>query len=226
MHVTKSILLTLSIGTLLAVGCKESNTDTVPPEPAVTTPPPAETVAEPAPAEPAAAEPVAATPAPPPPLADAEIVAVTKAVNDGEIAHAKLAKTMAKDKKVKDFAAMMTKDHTAANKRHTALAKKAKLELKDSDLSKKLTDDANAKAETLKGMEKGAAFDKAYIDYQVEAHAAVLGAIDTRLMPGVQNPDLKAELEATRAKVEEHHNMAKEIQTGLAAGGGDAAKAS
>jgi len=226
MHVTKSILLSLSLGSLLVAGCQKSNTDTVPPEPAVTTPP--EPTPEPEPAAAADADAPAATPAPPPPpppLADGESVAVAKAANDGEIETSKLAKTMAKDKKVKDFAAMMVKDHTAANKRHAALIKKAKIEAKDSELSNALTADAKTRVETLKGTEKGAAFDKAYIDAQVEMHTAVLSAIDTRMMPGVQNPDLKAELATTRAAVESHLNQVKEIQTALAAAP-DAAKAS
>ena len=222
MNATKSILLSLSIGSLLAAGCQKSSSDTVPPEPAMTSPEP-ESAPEPEPAVDAEAEKAAAdaaaanaAPPPPPPLADGEIATVTQAVNDGEIEHAKLAKTMAKDKQVKAFAAMMTKDHTAANKRQAALVKKAKIEPKDSDLSKRLTDDAMARAETLKGTEKGAAFDKAYIDAQVEMHTAVLSAIDTQLMPGVQSPELKSELEATRTTIEGHLNQAKEIQTALA----------
>jgi len=230
MHVTKSILLSLSLGSLLAAGCQKSNTDTIPPEPAVTTP--AEPAPEPEPvdtadADAAAAAATPAPPPPPPPLADGESVAVAKAANDGEIETSKLAKTMAKDKKVKDFAAMMVKDHTAANKRHAALIKKAKIEAKDSELSTALTADTKTRVETLKGTEKGAAFDKAYIDAQVEMHTAVLSAIDTRMMPGVQNPELKAELTTTRAAVESHLNQAKEIQTALAAAPApDAAKAS
>ena len=223
MQVTKSILLSLSIGSLLAAGCQKSNTDTVPPEPAVTTPPPADPTSPPettdAAGGDAAATPAAtpAAPPPPPPLADGESAAVAKAANDGEIETSKLAKTMAKHKKVKEFAAMMVKDHTAANKRHAALLKKAKIEVKDNDLSKSVSTDGQARVETLKGTEKGAAFDKAYIDAQVEMHTAVLGALDTRMLPGAQNPDFKAELTSTRAAVEAHLNQAKEIQTALAA---------
>lgn len=216
MHVTKSILLTLSIGSLLAAGCQKSNTDTVPPEPATTpepAPAPEPVVAEPTPEPEPAAEPA---PPAPPPLTDAEIAAVTKAANDGEIEHGKLAKTMAKDKKVKDFAAMMVKDHTDANKRQDKLVKKAAITPAESELSKRLTDDAKAKGETLKGTAKGADFDKAYIDIQVEMHTAVLAAIDTQLLPGAQNADLKTELTEMRTKVEGHLNQAKEIQAGLA----------
>jgi putative membrane protein len=226
-------LLALSIGALLTGGCKKDNSDTAPPEPAVTTPPPADTApADTAPADAAggdaaggdAAATTPAAPPPPPPLADAEIVAVAKAANDGEIETSKLAKSMAKDKKVKDFAAMMIKDHTAANKRQAAWAKKAKIEAKDNDVSTRLTTDAKSRVDTLKGLEKGAAFERAYIDAQVEMHTAVLTAIDTQMLPGVQNPDLKAELTTTRTAVEGHLNMAKEIQAGLAAGGDAAAK--
>lgn len=122
---------------------------------------------------------------------------------------------------------MMVKDHTAANKRQAALIKKAKIEAKDNDVSIRVSTDAKARVETLKGTEKGAAFDKAYIDAQIEMHTAVLSAIDTQMMPGVQNPELKAELTTTRAAVESHLNQAKEIQTALAAAPApDAAKAS
>lgn len=234
MQVTKSILLSLSIGSLLAAGCQKSNTDTIPPEPAVTTPPPADPTPPPDTtgdaaggdaATPAVTAPAA--PPPPPPLADGESAAVAKAANDGEIETSKLAKTMAKHKQVKEFAAMMVKDHTAANKRQAALIKKAKIEAKDNDVSIRVSTDAKARVETLKGTEKGAAFDKAYIDAQVEMHIAVLSAIDTQMMPGVQNPELKAELTTTRAAVESHLNQAKEIQTALAAAPApDAAKAS
>jgi predicted outer membrane protein len=136
MHLSKSILLTLPMTLLLSVGCKKESADSSPPEPVTTAPEPTpEPVATPEPTpepEPAAAP----EPPAPPPLTDGEIATISKAANDGEIEHAKLAKTMAKDKKVKDFAAMMVKDHGDANKRQEALAKKEKIEPKDSELSK------------------------------------------------------------------------------------------
>ncbi len=221
MQISKSTLLSLSFGMMLAAGCTKSSSDTTPPEPAVTTPPPS----DPAPAEMPeatptdAAAPDAAKPEEPPAapaLTDAEIAAISKAANDGEIEHAKLAKTKAKDKKVKDFAAMMTKDHTDANKRQAALAKKAAIEPKESDLSKRLVEDAKTKGEALKNVAKGAEFDRAYIDGQVEAHTMVLDTLDKQMIPAAQNPELKAELEKVRGAVEMHLNQAKEIQAGLA----------
>lgn len=226
MHVTKSSLLILSLGCMLAGGCEKNNPDTNTPEPASTTPPPADPTPEMDPAtEPAtdtpAVDPNAAPPEPaaaePPKLNDAEIAAVVKAANDSEIEHGKLAKTKAKDKKVKDFANMMVKHHTDMNKSGDKVVKKAGLEPTDSELSTKLTADARAKTDALNAAAKGAEFDRAYIDAQVEAHTAVLDAIDTRLLPAVQDPGLKAELEKARPKVEEHLQKAKEIQASLAA---------
>lgn len=228
MHHSKILVFTLSLGVLGLTGaCTKSQTDTSTPEPAMTDAnanvadgssddagqPDAGVVAQPTEPEPAATEPAA--PPPPPPLADEEIVAVAMAAHDGEIEHAKIAKGKAKDKQVKDFAAMMTKHHTDAKKRGDKLVKKLAITPKDNELSTTLTTDAKTKAETLTATAKGAEFDRVYIDTQVQAHTAVLDALDTRLIPSAKNEELKAELQTTRQSVEEHLNKAKEIQTAL-----------
>ena len=223
MQRTKSTLILLSFGCMLAVGCDKSSPDTTPPEPAVTepsTPPPADPTPEtdaatnPMPAE-AAVETPPAEPAVPK-LTDAEIAAIVKAANTGELEQAKIAKTKAKNKAVKEFAAMMVKDHTEMIKSGDAVLKKAGIEPKDNEISAHMTDEAKTTLENLKGTAKGAEFDKAYIDAQVNAHTQVLESIDKQLMPNVQNADLKAELERARPKVEAHLGHAKEIQTSLA----------
>lgn len=225
MQRTKSTLLLLSFGCMLAVGCDKSSPDTTPPEPAVTepsTPPPADPTPEsdpatnPLPAD--AANPVETPPAEPavPKLTDAEIAAIVKAANTSELEQAKIAKSRAKNKAVKDFAAMMVKDHTDMIKSGDAVLKKAGIEAKDNEISAHMTDEAKTTLEKLKGTAKGADFDRAYIDAQVNAHTQVLESIDKQLMPNVQNADLKAELERARPKVEAHLGHAKEIQTSLA----------
>jgi len=98
---------------------------------------------------------------------------------------------------------------------HAKLAKKEKIEAKESDISKRLTDDASARTETLKATAKGAEFDRAYIAGQVEAHTAVLDLIDKQMLPAAHGPALKAELEKVRGAVELHLGQAKEIQAGL-----------
>jgi putative membrane protein len=61
----------------------------------------------------------------------------------------------------------------------------------------------------------GAAFDRAYMDREVEYHQTVLDAIDQTLLPNVQNAELRALLEQTRPAVASHLEMAKSIQTKL-----------
>jgi len=216
MHPSKSSLLTLSLGLLIAAGCSKTAPDTSPPEPAMTEPtPPAPVVApepEPNPEPVAAAEPV---PPAPPPLTDGEITAISMAINEGELEHAKIAKSRAKDKRVKEFAKMMIKEHTAANKREDALAKRASITSIENATSRKLIDDAKLRTETLENAAKGAEFDRAYIDGEVLGHTAVLDMLTNQMIPAAQNAELKAELEALRTSVEAHMLQAKDIQTAL-----------
>jgi putative membrane protein len=216
MHTSKFSLLSVSLGLMLAAGCSKSNSDTTPPEPAMTEPAPPPPVVQTEPEPTPAPTPAAEQPPPaPPPLSDGEIAAISKAANDGEIEMAKIAKTRAKDKRVKEFANMMVKDHGDANKRESALVKRASITAIDNESSRKLTDDAKTRTDTLKSTDKGAEFDRAYIDSQVQVHTAVLDMITNQMLPAAQNPELKAELEAMRGTVEAHLTQAKDIQTAL-----------
>lgn len=216
MHTSKFSLLSLSLGLMLAAGCSKSSTDTSPPEPAMTEPTPAPVVQQTEPTPTPEPTPAAEQPPPaPPPLTDGEIVAITRAANDGELEHAKIAKTRAKHKRVKEFAHMMTKEHGDANKREDALSKRASITAIDNEASRKLADDAKTRSETLKSAAKGAEFDRAYIDAEVQVHTLVLDMINNQMLPAAQNPELKAELEAFRGTIEAHLTQAKDIQTAL-----------
>jgi putative membrane protein len=146
---------------------------------------------------------------------DDEIFGVLETINDEEIETAELAKKWAKNKRVKEFAAMMIKDHTAANERQKASRKAMDLRSTDSRLSSDIEGDKEQKRKTLKEVAKGDPFDRAYIDMMVESHAAVLEFIDTKLLPHAQMPDLRSELNTVRSSVESHLNMAKDIQSAL-----------
>jgi putative membrane protein len=216
----KSTLLLISLGCMFAGGCTKSSPDTNPPEPAVTepTPPPA----DPTPESDAATQtlPTDAVEVPPAPeapkLTDGEIAAIVKAANTSELDAAKLAKARAKNKHVKDFAAMMVKDHTDMLKSGDAVLRKAGIEANNNEISAHMTDEAKTTLEALKGAAKGDDFDKKYIDAQVNAHTQVLDSIDKQLLPNVQNPDLKADIERARPRIEAHLGQAKEIQAMLA----------
>jgi len=103
------------------------------------------------------------------------------------------------------------------------LLKKIGLTPADSPISRKLSGDSGELVGRLK-VQKGADFDKAYIDAQVEEHQAVLDLMDTKLIPMAQNTELKSAIQAFRPKVEHHLADAKSIQAALATTGGPASK--
>lgn len=220
----KRILLCTAVSMFLGVAaCGGSD-----PEPKVPEPPPATPVATqdvpPAPPPPAvpaptaepAAEAAPTTPTPAAPaLTDEQILHIAHTANAGEIEQAKLARTKAKDAKVKAFAAMMVKDHTDADTKGIALGKKNKLTPAPSTESTTLETDAKQNTATMTAA-KGADFDRAYIDAQVKGHQAVLDLIDTRLVTSAKSDDVKTMLQALRPKIEAHLKAAQDIQKGLA----------
>lgn len=207
----------------LAAGCGGSSN-----EPEVAEPPPPASpapMAEPAPvAAPADTAPAEPAPAPAPaepamePLSDAQIVMVADVANSAEIETSKLAQTKAKDAKVKKFAAMMVKDHGAAQKKQATLVKQAKIAPAESPLSTGLKSETDAGVKSLKDA-KGADFDRAYVALQVKMHQDTLDALDKRLLPSAQNPELKTLLTEMRATVEAHLKEAKELEASLGEAG-------
>lgn len=145
---------------------------------------------------------------------DDQIVKILTTTNDGEVAQAKLARTNAKSKQVKNFANHMIKEHSNNNAKSLKLAKRIKLSPEANETSmtlKKNSDEAIAKLKDLKGEE----FDKAYMDLQIEEHGKVLSNLDTTLIPSAKNEKLKKMLEKTRTTVAKHLDDAKKIKTEL-----------
>ena len=148
-------------------------------------------------------------------LTDEQIVGITHTANLGEIEQAKLASTRAKDGRVKKLAAMMIKDHTAADTKGTELAKRVSLVPSESSTGTSLKSDADSNTASLK-TQTATDFDKAYVDTQVKEHQAVLDTIDQKLSPNAKNPDLKSYLTDVRAAVAMHLEHAKDLQSAMA----------
>ncbi len=146
-----------------------------------------------------------------PTLTDNQILGFTHAANVGEIEQGKLAQTKAKDSKVKAFAAMMVKDHTDADNKGKALAKKANLKPEPSPVTESLKTGAEAATTTLKS-EMGADFDRGYVDTQVKEHQEVLDTLDQKLIPSATNADLKTYLADVRDAVAMHLQHAEDLQ--------------
>ena len=145
---------------------------------------------------------------------DAQIAAIVVTANQVDIEAGKLAQSKATNPEVKAYGAMMVTDHTGVNKQAVDLATKLGVKPEDNPTAQSLK---SGGAENIKNLQSlsGAAFDKAYIDHEVEYHQAVLDALDKTLIPSAQNAELKALLVKVRPAFMAHLEKAKQIQASL-----------
>jgi len=115
---------------------------------------------------------------------------------------------------VKKFGALMVTDHTGVNKAAVDLATKLKVTPEDNPTSQALKAGGEKNVANLKAL-KGAAFDKAYVDHEVEYHQQVLDAVDKVLVPSAQNAELKALIVKVRPAFVAHLEHAKQLQSSL-----------
>jgi len=124
-----------------------------------------------------------------PALDDATIVAIFDAANTADIETGELAMKKGSTKEVRDFGAMLARDHKAVRQQGRDLA--AKLGVVPTPPA----DDASAKAhaaamKTLRSA-RGAAFDHAFLQHEVAFHKAVIDAVNATLLPAIQNAELR-----------------------------------
>ena len=142
-----------------------------------------------------------------PTLSDAEIASVAVVANQNDINFANIAIKKSKDAKVVNFAKTMIADHQAVIDMAVALVTKLKVTPKDNAVSKQYL----ARAKMLNS-KSGKAFDKAYVDNEVNYHRAVIGAVKTVLIAQAQNAELKALLEKAVPIFETHLHHAEMVQ--------------
>jgi putative membrane protein len=145
-------------------------------------------------------------------LTDPQIAHVAYTAGAIDIEAAKLALQKSKNKDVIAFANDMVRDHEAVNEKALALAKTLELTPEDNDVSRSLATGAKAKQAELEKLD-GAAFDKAYATNEIGYHKAVNGALETTLIPGASNADLKALL-GTGLKIFKGHEQHAEHLAG------------
>jgi putative membrane protein len=152
--------------------------------------------------------------APPPSWTDGQILDVIHDADEGEIEQAELASSRAHDGRVRQFAAMMVKDHTAADSKTHTVAGRLATTFEPSAEGRRLDASARSETETLR-IQTGADFDRAYIAAQIEEHQAVLAAIDDDLMPHAQSRELKDLLTEIRGKVMVHLQRAQALDAAM-----------
>jgi putative membrane protein len=144
---------------------------------------------------------------------DDDFVEDASAKGVAEVEAGKLAEEKGVAADVKAFAAMMVKDHTAANAELKNLADSKKLEVSDSAM---LLDKAKAMILELRNAKS---FDQAYANNQVKAHEATIALFEEQIKDG-KDAELKAFATQTLPKLQGHLEHAKKL---AAAHGGVAA---
>lgn len=149
------------------------------------------------------------------PLNDAQIATIALTAHQIDVDRGKVAVARATDSGVKQLAQHMVDDHTQGANEVLALAKKLGVTPEESAVSKSLKDGAAQTAAKLKGL-KGAALDRAYVDAEVAYHQAVIDAVNTVLIPGAKNAEVKQALVNTAPTLQAHLIHAQQVQAALA----------
>ena len=144
---------------------------------------------------------------------DADIVAYLDVANMTDSAGGKLASTKGTSSDVKKYGEMMMGEHHALRVAGQKVAKEKSITPNpsggDSTLQKMQT-----VSQALQAQSKGNAWDKAYIDNEVQAHEQVL-ANAKAAHDQTQNADLKKLIEDATPVIQKHLDRAREIQTKL-----------
>src|SRR6478752_7380854 len=122
-------------------------------------------------------------------LDDPTIVAIFDAANGYDIEAGQLALQKSHTKAVRDLAQQFIHDHSAVRGQGRDLAKKLGVTPtppKDFAMAK----DHYAAVKKLNGL-SGPAFDRAFLEHEVAYHQAVIAAINTTLLPALQNQQVK-----------------------------------
>lgn len=127
-----------------------------------------------------------------------------------EVEAGKLAQQRATNPQVKEFAAMMVKDHTAANQELMNIAGSKNITLPDS-----MSNDHMGHMRDLRDLQ-GAEFDREYMDMMVSAHEKDISMFeDVAEDENFEDAEVRAFASKTLPKLRQHHQRAQQINDGL-----------
>lgn len=122
-------------------------------------------------------------------LDDPTIIAIFDAANTWDMETGALAERKGTTKEVREFGAMLVRDHRTVRQQGRDLAKKLDVHPtppKDFAMAK---DHATA-MRTLRS-HRGKSFDRAFLEHEVAYHKAVIDAINTSLLPALKNAEAR-----------------------------------
>jgi putative membrane protein len=147
-------------------------------------------------------------------LDDPTIVAIFDAANTADIETGTLAAERAASKEVRQFGAMLARDHKQVRQQGRDLAKKLGVTPtppKDDQSAK----DHAATMARLRGL-SGAEFDHAFLQYEASFHKAVIDAVTSTLLPAIRNAELRTLVVQVAPAFEAHMIAAQNLEKKLA----------
>jgi putative membrane protein len=123
-------------------------------------------------------------------LDDPTIIAIFDAANTWDMETGAIAARKGTSKEVREFGAMLARDHQVVRQQGRDLVKKLGVEpTPPADFA--LAKDHAAALRTL-GARSGKAFDRAFLEHEVAFHKAVIDAMNISLLPALKNADARA----------------------------------
>jgi putative membrane protein len=150
-----------------------------------------------------------------PALDDPTIVAIFDNANTADIETGKLASEQGHSKEVRQFGAMLARDHAMVRQQGRDLAKKLGVTPTPPAGDQSAKDQA-ALIRRLSGLH-GAEFDRAFLQYEIQFHKDVIAAVKTTLLPAIKNEELKALVVKVAPAFQAHLQMAEHLGKQLAA---------
>jgi putative membrane protein len=158
---------------------------------------------------------VAPAPAAAPALDDPTIVAIFDAANTADIETGELAAERASSKEVRDFGAMLARDHKAVRQQGRDLA--TRLGVTPTPPADDAGGRAHADALAALRTRQGADFDRAFLDHEVAFHQGVIDAVNGTLLPALQNAEVRELVTKVAPAFEAHRAAAANLRQKLGA---------
>lgn len=159
-----------------------------------------------------------AAPTPEPrPLDDPTIVAIFDAANTADIETGQLAAERGHAREVREFGAMLARDHQQVRQQGRDLATRLGV-TPTPPADDQAGRDHAAAMQRLRALD-GAAFDQAFLAHEAAFHQAVIGAVQSTLLPAISNDELEALVVKVAPAFEAHMRAARDLARRLGATG-------
>jgi len=141
---------------------------------------------------------------------DQQIAHIATTAGEIDVRAAQLALKTSKNKDVREFAALMVRDHKKVDQQLAALMRGLLMQTENNPTSKALQAQAKEDRARLMAL-KGAEFDKAYAENEIAYHKAVGATLEGTLIPSARAPELKAFLQDALPLFQAHQRHAEAL---------------